>query len=93
MNNSIDLAFLKNVQEHKKCIIRTNGSKWFEIDECNDAVEESDKKDTEIKDDKLNSYWLEKIEQFTNRVYAKEMEIFINMNSDKNVSSEKACWS
>ena len=86
-NESIDLAFLKNVQEHKKCIIKSNGGKWFELDDSMHLANEIDQKDM---DNNLNDYWLEKIEQYAEKVYVREMEIFINMNSDKNVSSEKA---
>ena len=90
MNDSIDLTFLKSFQEHKKCIIKPNGSKWFEIDDATGFDEQSEQNKGGTIDDDLSGYWLEKIQQYAEKVYVREMEIFINMNSDKNVSSEKA---
>ena len=90
MNDSIDLTFLKSFQEHKKCIIKPNGSKWFEIDDATGFDEQSEQNNGGTIDDDLSGYWLEKIQQYAEKVYVREMEIFINMNSDKNVSSEKA---
>ena len=91
INNALDMTFLKNAPEHKKCMIKSNGQKWFELDELISVQSQTEPNvdDTETESN-LNIYWLEKIEQYTDKVYVREMEIFINMNSDKNVSSEKA---
>ena len=91
MNGSLDMTFLKNAPEHKKCIIKSNGQKWFELDESISSELQTEQKiDNADTESDLNSYWLEKIEHYTDKMYVREMEIFINMNSDKNLSSEKA---
>ena len=79
---------------HNKCIIKTtNGQKWFDLVDVIDNIPNETNKKYEkdvASTASLNSYWLEKIAQYTDKLNVKEMELFINSNEEKNISSEKA---
>lgn len=87
--NDLDMAFLKNIPQQTKCMIKiASGQKWFDDLNSLKVLENNTKGD--MPTTKLNKYWLEKIEQYTEKLYVKEMEIYVNLNSENNVSSEKA---
>ena len=93
VEKDLDMDFLKNVQLKSKSIIKIpSGEKWFDHSHSLHATEKSthSTKEDITSTTKLNKYWLEKIEQYAEKLYLKEMENFVNLNSVKNVSSEKA---
>ena len=83
--NDLDMGFLKNTPQQTKCISKiSNGQKWFDHISPLEVPENGTKGDIPTK---LNKYWLEKIEQYTEKLYVKEMEIFVNLNSENNVAA------
>ena len=88
----IDMAFLKAALPTSKCLVKTIvGQKWYEFCSSTEDISHQNQLDDQNSGaSSLNSYWLEKIEQHTQKLYLKEMEIFVNINSEKTVSSEKA---
>ena len=88
----IDMAFLKAALPTSKCLVKNIvGQKWYECCSSTEDISHQSQLDGQNSvASYLNSNWLEKIEQHTQKLYLKEMEIFVNINSEKTVSSEKA---
>ena len=88
----IDMVFLKAALPTSKCLVKTIvGQKWYEFCSSTEDISHQNQLNGQNSGaSSLNSYWLEKIEQHTQKLYLKEMEIFVNINSEKTVSSEKA---